>query len=629
MLNIPDSVKALYKQDGVRKNFRAHFPGGELPDITNDNIVQESVKFTESICSQDVFKFGLTEASVIEFETVGVANMYGMMIECSSEIDCSSLSAAEIAEIEAGTWDGEFVPLADSDLGYAFFRVPYGVFRVESCPRDHQAMAHRRVTAYSAGSDMLDSAFIPNLPQEMYCQSITVDINGIQSLLFGTGLELLESGVVNDGYYPAPNPLYDSVGAEYYVYLEEKTSGQNYYYSISRSEVIAGATVSGWYSYSFIQTELTDATIDRYNAAGEAVAEVLDSQGLDLTFASDGRKVYADNKSALKDAVPYIFSPAICYIPYRENVYFHEGLFKYVRMDGGELYPVLTGKRDNNSAFISDSGQEAFLAYVYGNGTPFYVRIRKKEGSTTYDSRIQVDDVTYAGKSQIKRNLYGLTNYGAKVKIENSGDLGKTKADPTYGVPKFSVFNYADSVNVRRLMNSVLELNASFDWKSRSGGAIQKRLSNNTPTAIAPGEYSQMWWDEYEVELIGTVRYSYLDEAGEEQVVDYRFGDGASVYDMTDNEVLKMMDGASRDTIEALLDSSFVPYLAPINFTPIDLSMKGLPYIEAGDALTVTAQDGTVCNSYALRRELDGVQVLTDQIDSESGLIIDSEEGGT
>ena len=77
MLNIPDSVKAPYKQDGVRKNFRAHFPGGELPDITNDNIVQESVKFTESICSQDVFKFGLTEASVIEFETVGVANMYG------------------------------------------------------------------------------------------------------------------------------------------------------------------------------------------------------------------------------------------------------------------------------------------------------------------------------------------------------------------------------------------------------------------------------------------------------------------------------------------------------------------------------------------------------------------------
>ena len=89
MLNIPESVKTLFKRDGVRKNFRVHFPNGELSDITNENVVQESVKFTESLCSQDVLKFGLTEASVIEFETVGIGNMYGMTIECGIEIDLS------------------------------------------------------------------------------------------------------------------------------------------------------------------------------------------------------------------------------------------------------------------------------------------------------------------------------------------------------------------------------------------------------------------------------------------------------------------------------------------------------------------------------------------------------------
>ena len=143
MLNIPDSVKALFKQDGVRKNFRAHFPNGELSDLTNENVMQESVKFTESVCSQDVFKFGLTEASVIEFETVGGGNMYGMTIDCSCEIDCSSLSAADKAAIAAGTWDGTW------DGENEVFSVPYGTFRVESCPRDHQAMAHRKVTAYT------------------------------------------------------------------------------------------------------------------------------------------------------------------------------------------------------------------------------------------------------------------------------------------------------------------------------------------------------------------------------------------------------------------------------------------------------------------------------------------------
>ena len=46
MLNIPESVKNLFKTDGVRKNFRVRFPDGELPDITNSSIVQESVRFT-------------------------------------------------------------------------------------------------------------------------------------------------------------------------------------------------------------------------------------------------------------------------------------------------------------------------------------------------------------------------------------------------------------------------------------------------------------------------------------------------------------------------------------------------------------------------------------------------------
>lgn len=113
MLNVPNSIKALYQTDGVRKNFRVHFPNGEFSDITNSNVVQESVKFTESLCSQSTFKFGLAEASVLEFETVGVGNMFGMTIEASMEIDTSSLSAADISAIQADEGDGSLVLAAD------------------------------------------------------------------------------------------------------------------------------------------------------------------------------------------------------------------------------------------------------------------------------------------------------------------------------------------------------------------------------------------------------------------------------------------------------------------------------------------------------------------------------------
>lgn len=90
MLYIPEEVKEILKKDSVKKNLRISFPNGERADITNENIISESMSFTESICSRDYLKFGLCEAPVIEFETVGIENIKGMEIEASLEVDVTS-----------------------------------------------------------------------------------------------------------------------------------------------------------------------------------------------------------------------------------------------------------------------------------------------------------------------------------------------------------------------------------------------------------------------------------------------------------------------------------------------------------------------------------------------------------
>ena len=74
-----------------------------------------------------------------------------------------------------------------------------------------------------------------------------------------------------------------------------------------------------------------------------------------------------------------------------------------------------------------------------------------------------------------------------------------------------------------------------------------------------------------------------------------------------------------------MLDAYFIPHLGPIAFTPIDLTMKGLPYIEAGDYLAAAAEDGETAYSFAMRQEISGVQILESQIESSSGDIIESE----
>lgn len=66
MINVPERIKAIFKQDGIRKNFRVHFPNGEHPDLTNEHIDEESVTMTESLASRG-FEFGMCEASTIEF----------------------------------------------------------------------------------------------------------------------------------------------------------------------------------------------------------------------------------------------------------------------------------------------------------------------------------------------------------------------------------------------------------------------------------------------------------------------------------------------------------------------------------------------------------------------------------
>lgn len=591
MLNIPETVKALFKQDGVFKNFRCRFPNGELPDITNADIVRESVKFQESICSHDVFKFGLSEASVIEFETVGVANMYGMTIECSSEIDCSSLSAEEIAEIEAGTWDGEFIALADSDLGFPFFRVPYGVFYVDSCPRDHQAMSHRKVTAYSASGVSFPTIEALKLNSHFPVKAYTPNAKDLFYSFFAEhddGL-LLGAGYTKEQYIPEGvniNPVWNVsfslplIGGGTLERTINVRSAENPRLYLNASGLLGVTLGRATSVYQQILNYFAQFDIDYeslgFNSLGECLLSRAQQSGLPLL-------------------------PIIRYTVEQAMPGWQRTEFIYLTNDLPVFYP---------SGFQGLSKRNG-LGFHYLSGA----RIQHAEGGT-----IVIDATITEDSSAPELTFWQYVDanpLNISLAFDATGETG----------PSALKYSYASAYDPLYTIGGMLEAFAMFAKPSRAGTVQLFRISDSSPIAVTPGEYSQMWFDEYDVQPIGVIRYAYIDDANETQVVDYQFGEGASVYDMSDNEFLKLIVGVDRTVIESLLDIYFVPYLASINFTPIDLAAKGLPYFEAGDALSVTAQDGIVCNSYVLRRELDGVQVLTDQIDSQSGLIIDSGEG--
>lgn len=629
MLTIPESVKALYKTDGVRKNFRAHFPGGEMADITNANIVRESLHFTESLCSQNNFRFGLAEASVLEFETVGVENMYGMTIQASIEIDVSSLTAAQIADIQAGTWDGELVDVSESDIGYGYYRIPLGVFRVEKCPRNHGAMTHRKVVAYSADQIQEDpNGTIPGLFTELPTfQNYKPDVAGV--IAAGTGNGLTKIGNVDFGTTVNPTGyLFDSAGTRYMITVYGRVDSQSYTAALARYAVVYG-TYSGDAKSDFIKAANFDAT--DYYAQGEAILSAIDSAGIDFTYDANRKKIFSSNREALSAIMPYLLCPSISTISVENQIQMGPTPITDVRpktlhgvlsTDDQRLFTVPASFLSSRLYWMDYSA----IGASYQDTTGIFLRWTWQTSGTSHSDGVYVDCLTRQAPPVVE--MFQGTVTGMRMQVDNSGKLPDafsqtlSQSSGVFTFQKVRKFSYANTVDYPKLFNGCYELKSQFAKTDRLGGFETVELSPASYLSIGPGDCEDVWWDEYDVDPIGSVVVTSKGTDGRNTPATVTIGNGASVYDMSDNEAMEKLTANTISDIRTLLRGSFKTNAARVGFTPIEMTMQGWPWLEAGDALRITAEDGTVVNTYALRVEMDGVQHLMATITAEGGEIV-------
>lgn len=584
MLNIPDSVKALFKQDGVYKNFRARFPNGELPDITNENIVQESVKFTESICSQDIFCFGLAEASCIEFETVGIENIYGYFIECGIEIDCSSLSAAEKASIAEGTWDGD--PIYNEEQVVSAFRVPYGVFRVESCPRDHQALAHRNVTAYTLtiSDDVPPPQFEQTKISAHLPTSATYKPNA-KRLIMSFFAENSEETMTANGY---TKTLLKKIQADRRSNLTFFGTAQGVGKNSQGMTVLVEFDVYGTVYYLSETQAYTGTAKDSLfhitqNYNGSSLFSAIELRSFAINPAQSG---YASLGDFIRANFKACYTPDLAIVnpSYTFSLISYAYYNKYIPID--KDFPCI---------------------YPYrGKGMTVAVRVPllivDKDSTAEYGSRA-------SGSISVSEWL-------------GTEDTLKLAFAATYSNGNYTGF--ADAYSMSEVIENYLEPHAQFCAPARKGGFELIRLSKTSPITVLPGEYEQFWYDDFDVEQIKEVRYSLMNSNGEtlEGAVETGLS-GNSIYEMSGNNAFAESTMQTTAAADDYLTAQLVPYLPDIAFSPIDLVMKGLPYLQARDYLSVAAQDGAICESYILRQEISGVQVLESKIESTSGMIVE------
>lgn len=580
MLNLPEPVKTLFRMDGVRKNFRVHFPNGEMADITNSQIVTESVHFTESVCSQDSLKFGLTEASMIEFETVGAANMRRMLIECSAEIDVSSLSASQISAIEAGSWDGELVQPDVSGLDYVAFRVPYGVFRVDSCPRNQQAMAHRRVQAYSIGpSTLSENPFEAAKLAMLAPGGRTYDPQTkafLHAILGYSSPQLMESA----GYQKSvPYMIADASDRSRQATLHMTGGSTKVFDFVYRlkSTVEAQTDASALYA--------ADLHGYDYLAAVDDFAVWLEDYGVDA--AASG---YDDMVDLVKSLLPW--APAVSY-GYRSS-----------SDSGTEYFDTVYLTASNEAIYPYRPG----LRYRIELPTVLYI-MTTQAGGGGIDSII---------RNPVEADLYQLTDTATPTALDSVAVSIQSTLEQTRSIGGTSrtCWSFTNAVSLLDFANGFLEISAAFGRVDRSGNIVFDRLSSSSPVSIGLGDISELWWDEMDVSPIGSVVYTYKDADKNDQTATCKIGSGAGVYDMTSNALLKVLVNASASQIETMIRQNFRPYVVALGYTPVQLNIRAMPWIEAADALQITTEDGIVVSTYAMRHEVDGIQALFADIES-------------
>jgi len=593
MLNIPDEVKALCSSDIVHKNFHVHFPDGEYTDLNNENVISESVKFTESLCSQQYFKFGLAEASQIEFVAVGIPNVRGAYIECAIEIDCTRLgdawAAAHLPDLSLPFLTAQTC-FYDTKL---YYRVPYGRFKIDTCPRNHGAMWQRQITAYSEiihNNEQMSPHEYRSLNTLM--PKVSKYSFNVRNFIYGTiGRE--NENVLSDVF----------TGIDTTLSLSDVPVPSQSQTLINKKDDIHEQYML-WYRIGYKRFFLGDSSTAAKDAVYSAYYPNIDFAPLEtLLDYYDGK--YAFDSVSFKSS--YWFMSSVC-VSYGQDASTWPSTYNFAPL-----------RENSDCIYAYRENQLAPIVYL-----PYYLEftVLNVDGTVVIEPIQTIDLRNDVVNNFLFREWQPTTPTildDLKATIQATLKQKKAVNDKTMMYSYANAFSFADYVK------GFMELCGWFLKPDREGSLDFFQMSEN-PTAIpvSASDWSEFWWDETPIDSIGTVNVIYTD-SGDQQQATYIIGDGNSIYTIENNEALKAanMDAATMATV---LATYFEPNASVVNFTPVELSMRGLPYLESGDFIELTAEDGETVQTYILNQTISGIQHLKADVTSTTGALLEVTE---
>lgn len=736
MLDIPVKIKELLKTDGILKNVRIIFEDANYPDICNDKIVKESLKFVESLSSQEVIKFGLCEDSMLSFQCVDPGDVRDKYIKAYIEID-----GTELYEDKYAAQVGKPYALyrLEDNLSHRIVVVPD--FEHEGMVNDGSGLTVEKDSTYTYlhGIDVeyLEEMFNMTFSR----QSTSIDISN-----YGIGVY-----ANNSAYYKANTFIYDDdektrctlrtypmpaaqeyieelFGYPYYVALK------NIYYSGKTDEVLLEApedqggesgAIFPYYSIPLGRFRIEECKLDvtkglrriqaytvmpdfyHPSAANKVLMNIFPTastaKNMKINFNPFN---YALTNNAIKFDFPFTYTdatlteyPLTYSFPGEGNYSFKISLKRMVwgtqLQDGWSNTLIYLGEQPEFKTSVLNS----FLAIYNENKSHFSASIQAqieaairricdnhyyaeqmcdgtREDPTIGNCDYRLDfeafqlplissivswaEVTVKDGNTVIASLdrdlytapYDVKDVSSNVNI--SYKLAPQKEDYVLdgtSYIRYSFYDYLNTLDVRKALESVMELKGWFGGINRQGRFAPYALddvdlgvlfpANDLFPAddLYPADFDQdesgdtdmviiltdddtlSLQQELEDTYYGSITCTYLssdqlDDDGNPMEVTYSntWDDSGMIYDASDNYVIK--NGIYTDAWIRGALNRLITVLKKIRYRRSVIKIIGLPYMEAGDHIIASARGVGLLN-VVLKRTMTGIQGLIDKTESD------------
>lgn len=633
MIDIPAEVKNALREGNRPKNYRfivLNDNGTENFTIDNNNIVAESVKIDERLCSGDTLKYGLCEGSSLEFEYFDKPNITGRRIQAFVD--------AEYEHTEQGepTYWGTIDEL---NIPYTFIEAH--TYRLDITERNDILLF---VEVLDDQGNTIDECEVQ--PQESRTMTVTVPVGG--QIVIERPLDPDERLYVTIDMYVVPEPV---KSIQWYAipmgfFNVEKCARQastgirkatcynklkSTYLDAKANELIDAAIAqredgsSEVSIYTILNRLLADYSIEEYTETSQDVL-VLGGWAYNVdTVKADGASGY------------YAGYTVTCSVPLSTLDYYKfTTSLALLKAKIRGLIPTTYVSVGGERMLLLDYAKSSYLGASFFGGSLDFIKPEDSAYALTILSQPDnIDSRYYTNHSSL--------NIRIPVIVEYTSSSNPTVTDAKMAQMKRIIEQWLEEINLiitvtkkelspiekyrigagvitsdvtlRELQSAVYETLCKFGQLSRATDLFSGvELGQTVSESFVNSQIATLWADEDNVKkwryLI--ITYKGLDENQQEK--DFTLqrtvnADGTDDYNMSDNWLFRNLVWTAADI--GSYAAAMVAKMQNTTWFPFEMWAAGLPYLETGDEvqMTVGSEDYT---SYILQRQLNGIQNLQD-----------------